>query len=122
MRISSSDVITDEDPERRQALLDLMSGTTMGTGGMTDEETEQLRRENARLKGMISEDSFSIFKTALSKDDSWAWSWHCNLTMLIHDSGVDIKTSNRRAAEFMNRTFDIDVTKFDEWRLADVED
>ena len=58
---------------------------------------------------------FQLFKEHLQYDDSYAWSWHCNIATMIQDEGVDYNLSNRLAAKIMKHSFNIDVTKFPEW-------
>lgn len=66
--------------------------------------------------------AFDSFSQAMKQDSEYAWSWLCNLAMLIKDASDDSvkhRHANVAAADFMLRAFDIDVTKFKEW--ADFE-
>lgn len=74
-------------------------------------------RNTGRNSIMIStRDAFNVLKQALQKDDSYAWSWHCNIAVSSMDEGMEHKAANRAAARFMYTCFDIDITKFEEYK------
>jgi len=57
-----------------------------------------------------------LMKEAMAADSDWAWSWHCNLTMMIKDAGCDdMQKASLASAEFMLRVFGVNVTKFIQW-------
>lgn len=61
---------------------------------------------------------YLAFKELLKTDSDYLWGWQCNLAMTIKDASnnsVMHRHANVAAAEFLNRTFDVDVTKFKEW-------
>ncbi len=41
--------------------------------------------------------------------EDYAWSWHCNIAMLLIDEGVGWLQANERAASFMQTAFDVDT-------------
>lgn len=56
---------------------------------------------------------------AIKKDDDYAWTWHCNIAMPIHDEGISHQQANEAAASIMKHIFNVDVTKSDYWKLFD---
>lgn len=54
---------------------------------------------------------------AFNADQNYAWTWHCNLAMLLADAGVEAKRANEFAATFMKSAFNVDVSNFPEWCL-----
>ena len=60
--------------------------------------------------------AFNILQQSLQQDKSYAWGWHSNVAASFQDEGGEFVQSNLAAARFMKLAFDIDVTKFDEWR------
>lgn len=52
----------------------------------------------------------NIIKIAIHNDESYAWSWQCNIAISIHDEGVDIEVANKAAARIMKHVFDYDST------------
>jgi hypothetical protein len=60
-------------------------------------------------------DAFNTLKAALQADNSYAWSWHCNIAMAAVDEGFDHAGANEGAARFMSMCFGVDVKKFSEW-------
>lgn len=64
--------------------------------------------------------AFSIIKKAMANDPGYAWTWQCNLAMLIQDAAGADKVTNQRAneyaAQFMKNAFEVDVTASDEYK------
>ena len=56
--------------------------------------------------------AFDTLKKSMQEDESYAWSWHCNIAMSAFDEGVSHEISNKIAARFMKLCFDVDTTKF----------
>lgn len=65
-------------------------------------------------KGLLEinpiQEANSILKVAIKGDESYAWAWHCNIAIPIHDEGVDIEVANKAAARIMSHVFDYDST------------
>jgi hypothetical protein len=40
-------------------------------------------------------------------DPDYAWAWHCNLAMPIHDAGMDIEKANEVAGNLMYAFFGV---------------
>lgn len=59
---------------------------------------------------------FNVLKAIVQADDAYAWSWHCNLAMSFVDEGANHMQGNRAAARFMRMCFDVDTTKFKEYK------
>lgn len=66
--------------------------------------------------------AFELFKNEIQQNKNYAWSWHCNIASSFLDQGGTHKQSNKAAASFMKRAFDVDVTKFDQWKSFDYKD
>lgn len=67
-------------------------------------------------------EAFIQFRKDLQTDTSWAWSWHCNIAMPLHDSlGISHQKANETAATMMKHLFEIDVTQFEEWKHLERE-
>jgi len=62
--------------------------------------------------------AFHALKKALTEDADYAWSWHCNFAMPIHDAGVDAKLANECAARLMQHIFSIDTSKHPHYATA----
>jgi len=68
----------------------------------------------------------SELTAALKADDDYAWSWQCNLACIGIDSVSDManaettitphETANRRAAQFMNNAFSLDIRTNERWK------
>lgn len=52
----------------------------------------------------------------LRNNRDFAWFWHCSIAGAIQLAGIDHKTANLAAANYMQREFSIDVTRFPEWQ------
>lgn len=50
---------------------------------------------------------------ALKANEDYAWTWQCNLACIALDCGASHENANRRAAQFMNNAFGVDVTTQD---------
>jgi hypothetical protein len=50
-----------------------------------------------------------IMRSLMQADESWAWSWHCNLAMMAIDAGADRLSANHGAAEFMRQAFEVNI-------------
>lgn len=61
-------------------------------------------------------EAFRIVMEAVQNDQGYAWAWHCNIAMASVDEGIKHKAANRAAARFMKICFDVDTTKFREYR------
>jgi len=59
--------------------------------------------------------AFNELKFSIQQDQSFAWSWHCNVAMASYDEGVDHATANKAAARFMQSCFGVDTSKFKEY-------
>lgn len=70
-------------------------------------------REEIVATNIISA-AFDVLKTSMQADESYAWSWHCNL--ITHSSGESHEHANRHAAILMQHIWGIDVTQFDVWK------
>jgi len=66
-------------------------------------------------KGITTRDAFNVVRKAIQMDNSYAWSWHCNIAVSSMDEGLDHRAANRAAARFMFTCFDVDTTKFKEY-------
>lgn len=63
----------------------------------------------------VQRSAFRDLKYQMQHDESYAWSWHCNIAMAAFDEGVDHATANRAAARFMQMCFGVDTSKFKEY-------
>jgi len=61
-------------------------------------------------------EAFEVLKAAIQRDESYAWSWHCNIAMPYQDEGASHEQGNRAAARAMSTIFGVDVTTFKEWK------
>ena len=52
---------------------------------------------------------YKKFKKSLQNDPMYAWTWHCNIAMTAYDKGVDHKTANKIAHNFMKLAFDVET-------------
>ncbi len=41
--------------------------------------------------------------------EDYAWTWHCNIAVLLMDEGVEWMKANERAASFMHMAFNVDT-------------
>ena len=57
------------------------------------------------------EEAMDVLKQAMKDDPDYAWSWHCNIAVMMQDVGVSHTVSNKGAANFMRLAFDVDTTK-----------
>lgn len=53
--------------------------------------------------------AFRALANTMQSDPGYAWSWHCNIAMPIHDEGVTHRTANLAAARIMRHVFDVDT-------------
>jgi hypothetical protein len=71
-------------------------------------------------KGYVKVDGthspLSDLKAALQANEDFAWTWLCNLACIGLDAGATHENANRRAAQFMQNAFGIDVTKCENWK------
>jgi hypothetical protein len=65
--------------------------------------------------GVSGISAFRLFRERLKADPEWAWTWYCNISMLLHNAGVEIHEANRKAESFMYNTFMIDITRNSKW-------
>ncbi len=61
--------------------------------------------------------ALDTLKTAIQKDDSYAWTWHCNIAMPLQDEGIPHEQANRAAARLMDILFGVDITKTPQWEF-----
>ena len=66
----------------------------------------------------MAKSSAELLGDALRADDSYAWSWHCNIAVCFMDEGGGHTQSNLAAARFMKTAFGVDVKKFPQWKAA----
>ena len=60
--------------------------------------------------------AFGIFKEAFKNDPQYAWSWHCNIAMAAYDQGLNQKSANKAAANFMTICFGVDTSQSKEYK------
>lgn len=53
--------------------------------------------------------AFRALANVMQSDPGYAWSWHCNIAMPIHDEGVTHRTANLAAARIMRHVFEVDT-------------
>ena len=58
---------------------------------------------------VVGAEPFDILKRAFHSDPDYAWLWHCNIAMAMHDCGVEGAAANRGAHLFMQRMFEVDT-------------
>jgi len=58
------------------------------------------------------ENAMNTLKKALKNDESYAWSWHCNLAMAFFDAmkRPNHKEANEGASRFMKLAFDVETS------------
>jgi hypothetical protein len=60
--------------------------------------------------------AMQILMDALTKDDEYAWAWHCNLAMPIMNSlKCTAVQANKAGADLMQHLFGIDIRKHTHW-------
>lgn len=59
------------------------------------------------MRGMSVE--MAAITQAMKDDPTYAWSWHCSLTMAYIDEGGDWEMANRAATRFMRWCFGVDT-------------
>ena len=64
---------------------------------------------------MLTSEAMAHLREAIQEDEDYAWTWHCNVAMAVFDQDVDLETSNKAAARFMQLAFDVDVTETVMW-------
>lgn len=52
-----------------------------------------------------------ILSYVMKKYPDYAWTWHCNLAMMAYDAGAPHQEANKRAADFMRRSFGVETNK-----------
>jgi len=52
-----------------------------------------------------------ILRRAMQCNPDYAWSWHCNISMVAQDAGAPYKEANERTADFMHGLFGVDTHK-----------
>ena len=55
---------------------------------------------------------------AMQADQELAWTWHCNISMPIHDCGVNIEIANDAAERVMQQLFCVDTSQLRKERRA----
>lgn len=65
--------------------------------------------------------SFNVVKNAMKASHGYAWAWHCNVTMSMVDEGVSHEIANRGASRFMKLAFDVDTSKFEEFKYFETQ-
>lgn len=53
--------------------------------------------------------------TRIKNDPEYAWSWHCNIAMALHDDGIEHRQANEHAARVMHALFGVEVRELDNW-------
>lgn len=53
---------------------------------------------------------FNALRAAIAADQEYAWVWHCNIAMPIHDAGMDIEQANAIATRVMKHLFQVDTS------------
>jgi hypothetical protein len=66
--------------------------------------------ENDKIK-----EAMTTIGTAMAFDPAYAWSWHCNIAMASVDRGMNHKSANEAAADFMRIAFSVDTTKCEQY-------
>jgi hypothetical protein len=61
------------------------------------------------------EKALATLRAAMSANSDYAWTWHCNLTMMAVDAGAPHDAADDHAATFMRNAFDVDVKKCPQW-------
>jgi len=56
-------------------------------------------------------EAFDTLKQAMLEDSEYAWSWHCNIAMMVQDAGASHEVANIGAARFMKLCFDVDTLR-----------
>ena len=65
-----------------------------------------------------AEEAFNVLKSAIQKNEGYAWSWHCNIAISCYDSMREAEeipheqahlTGNEAASRFMKLCFDVDT-------------
>ena len=76
-----------------------------------------LRRMVERLETVLTRHGSPLdpIKAAMKADDDYAWTWFCNIMMLMVDEGVDPQNASQRAAGFMNDAFAVNVRRCTQW-------
>lgn len=99
---------------REFPLLDIVVGDSKGSTPSAPDKTDDLSTTQL---------AFQNFKSTLQNDPSYAWSWQCNLVMLIRDGneGVSHRDANISAAQFMNNVFGVNVTGSKAWHQFEEE-
>lgn len=64
-----------------------------------------------------AESPLAPLQQAIREDDDYAWTWFCNIAMLMQDEGVEARRANERAAGFMLNTFRCDVKRMPMWKV-----
>jgi hypothetical protein len=77
---------------------------------------EAIDRHNKQHDTTAGEHPVGPFKRCIQASEDYAWTWHCCIAVSMQDEGVSHQTSNKAAARFMKLAFDVDVTKFSEWK------
>ena len=101
---------------KTQAVADPDEASTMSTlvfEGMVDDlTTEQKTSVNVVRSGAIPSirEGMAVISQHMTIDPGYAWSWHCNLAMMIRDCGVNAKDANMATAQFMKQAFEVDTT------------
>jgi len=81
--------------------------------GLKEEKASPEKPKDIQRPLLFDGDAFAEL-TAMMRDPSYAWTWHCNIAMPIMDSiGVSHEQANRAAKSIMALVFGIDVTQFE---------
>lgn len=102
-------------PSEHQTMLHIFVSTVKAASKIMTPATLDLEQvfDSPTSKG------FNLVKDALQNDPGYAWSWHCNIAMAVCDSGVSHALSNKAAACFMQRCFDVDTLSTPEYQSLD---
>ncbi len=54
-------------------------------------------------------EAMNVIRRAMRDDPGYAWTWHCNIAILLLDEGVAHDRANSRASGFMRLAFDVET-------------
>ena len=59
------------------------------------------------------EAALNILRKAMKEDYDYAWSWHCNVAVMMQDAEASHRISNDGAARFMKLAFGVDTSNWE---------
>ncbi len=63
--------------------------------------------------------ALAVLSHSIQSCNDYAWAWHCNIAMPMIDEGIEPRTANIAASKIMRLLFDVDVTKFNQWKIEE---